>query len=180
MRVGLQVLRYYRCHPPRHLGRTVWWHLALCRARRSMLGDVHSLGLQQQPRWPPCSRCRRQAPSLAQLQPFRRVFSRKEPAHSLPDLMRSQGSSRTGSGVDPRDGRSATGEAAVSEQPAPPANTTGSFDKPCGAREALQQSSTRFVAETKLPTRTGTYRVRAYRHTVRPHSSLRVQGPPRA
>ena len=107
------------------------------------------------------------------------MFSRKELPQSLPDFGRSQGSSKTGSGVGPRDGQSATGEAAVAEQSAPSRTATGSFDDPCGAREALQQSSTRFVAETKLPTRTGTYRVRAYRHTVRRHSSsLWVQGHP--
>lgn len=34
-------------------------------------------------------------------------------------------------------------------------------------REALQYSVTSFHAETKLPTRFGQYRVRAYRHSVR-------------
>lgn len=34
-------------------------------------------------------------------------------------------------------------------------------------REALQYSVTSFHAETKLPTRYGQYRVRAYRHSVR-------------
>jgi hypothetical protein len=37
-------------------------------------------------------------------------------------------------------------------------------------REALQYSVTSFHAETKLPTRYGQYRVRAYRHSVRPHT----------
>lgn len=43
-------------------------------------------------------------------------------------------------------------------------------------REALQYSITSFHAETKLPTRYGQYRVRAYRHSVRtPSSGMTVQ-----
>ena len=39
-------------------------------------------------------------------------------------------------------------------------------------REALQYSVTSFHAETKLPTRSGQYRVRAYRHSVRTQQHL--------
>jgi hypothetical protein len=61
----------------------------------------------------------------------------------------------------------AAAAAAAFEAPAS-MQSSAPLDSICTDEQAeAQPGSTRFVAETRLPTRSGAYRVRAYRHTVR-------------
>lgn len=134
-----------------------------------MMGEISRLGQQLQARCPPGGRCHCQPPTVAQLQPFRGHIIRQKPAHRSSDARRSDLSRRLDLGGDvgrPLDVHSATGAAALADQPAAAPLNVDSPEGLYDAREALRQSSTRFVAETKLPTKSGNYRVRAYRHTV--------------
>lgn len=131
--------------------------------------------------WARCDSSHRRAAKAAptaQMLPFRSLVSRYSPAQQSNDLPR-QALAREPDGRQLRTSPVSPGITSAealpiafpSADPGQAATAAASATAPSSsvsiqASEPLQAGSTRFVAETRLPTRTGAYRVRAYRHTV--------------